>query len=178
MINTTTTKSTTTTIANIHMYSLYVNVIGIIVWTILYFYFLQLHQLPTELQYIHYLSFTMVGLLLENIINSDNRGESSFEIEMKLKDDVETLSSKLIILIATVLFSTSLLMKYRLPKNVKQTFMTILTTSMIILLLISSSINTPKTALKVRQLRKIESVFLNIAVGLICVAFLYVVHYL
>lgn len=178
MLNTKNLETTTTTIANVHMYSLYVNVIGIIAWIVLYFYFLKLHQLPPELQYIHYVSFALIGLLVANIMNSDNRGESSFEIEMKLKDDVETLSSKLIILIATVLFSTSLLMKHKLSKSVKQTFMTILTTSMIILLLISSSINTPKTALKVRQLRKIESVFMNIAVGLICVAFLYVVHYL
>ena len=182
MINTkgitTATAKTATKIANIHMYSLYVNVVGIIVWIVLYFHFLKLHQLPKDLQYIHYASFVIIGLFVTNIMNSDTRGESSFDVEMKLKDDVETLSSKLIILIATVLFSTSLLMKYKLTKEVKQTFMTILTTAMIILLLIASSINTPKTAVKVRQLRKIESVFMNIAVGLICVAFLYIVHYL
>lgn len=163
----------------IHSFSLYTNLFGICLWTFLYGVFLKLYELPSDLFHIHTLFFILVGIFCANILNSDNRGESTYENEMKLKDDVESLSSKLCVLIATILFSTSLLMKYKtISSKVKQRFIAILTTSLILLLLISSSINIPKTALKVRQLRKIESVLLNNAIGLICVAFVYIIHYL
>lgn len=161
-----------------HAFSLYVNVIGILLWTILYI-LLELHKIPEQVQYIHAIYFTMLAIFIHNIYNSDNTGDSSYENEMKIKDDVENLSIRLCVLIATVLFSTSIFDRFKyIPKNIKQHFMTILSTAMIILLMVSSSINIPKQAKYVRRLRKFESVLMNISIGFISVAFMLMIHYL
>lgn len=157
--------------------SIKVNVLGMVLWTVLY-YSLSIHNIPSEVSYIHNIYFVLLMLFLGNIKLSDNQ-EASLSVEMKLKDDVENLSSRLCILVVTVLFSTSVLVRYKhVPKKVKQHFMSILCMAIILLLGISSSISTPKNAKHIRTLRKFESMIMNVAIGLIGVAFVYMIHYM
>lgn len=163
--------------ASCDLISIKVNILGILLWSALY-YSLSIHSVPTEVMYIHYLYFVVVMLFLGNIKLSDNQ-EGSLSVELKLKEDIENLSSRLCILVVTVLFSTSVLVRYKhVPKRVKQHFMSILCMAIILLLGISSSISTPKNAKHIRTLRKFESMIMNVAIGLIGVAFVYMIHYM
>lgn len=157
--------------------SLYSNIFGIFLWTFLYI-FLKIYTIPSEVNYIHGIYFGILSIYLTNIWMSDTT-ESSYEREMKLKDDVENLASRLSILIVTVLFSTSVLSKYKhVPERVKQHFMTILSMALVLLLMISSNISTHKKSEPVRKLRKLEAAVLNASVGLIGVSFVYMIHYM
>lgn len=157
--------------------SVRVNISGILLWTALYF-ALSIHEVPYDVIYLHSVFGVMVVLFISNIIGSDTN-EGSFEVEMKLKENVESLSSRLCILLITVLFSTSVLSRYKhVPRKVKQHFMSILCMAIVLLLGISSCISTPKKASNVRRLRKYEAMLLNISIGLISVAFIYMIHYM
>jgi len=159
------------------LFSMYSNLFGILLWSFLYI-FLKIHSIPTEVQYIHGIYFGIIVLFLTNIWSSDNV-ESTYEKEMKLKDDIENSASKLSIVIITVLFSTSLFARYKhVPKAVKQHFMTILSMALVLLLIVSSNISIKKNPRQIRKLRKLESVFLNTSLGLLCIAFVYMIHYM
>jgi len=157
--------------------SVRVNLCGILLWTALYF-ALSIHEVPHDVLYLHFIFGVVVTLFLCNIMGSDTN-EGSFDVEMKLKENVESLSSRLCILLITVLFSTSVLSRYKhVPRKVKQHFMSILCMAIVLLLGISSCISTPKKASSVRRLRKYEAMVLNIAIGLISVSFIYMIHYM
>lgn len=157
--------------------SIRVNVCGILLWTALYF-ALSIHEVPYDVLYLHSIFGVVVLLFVSNIVGSDT-SEGTFDVEMKLKENVESLSTRLCILLITVLFSTSVLSSYRhVPKRVKQHFMSILSMAIVLLLGISSCISTPKKASNVRRLRKYEAMILNVAIGLISVAFVYMIHYM
>lgn len=157
--------------------SFHVNIAGIVLWTALYL-SLSIHEFPRELFHVHIIFVTMILLFLSNMFCSDTL-EGTFDVEMKFKENVENLSTRLCILLITVLFSTSVLSRYKhVPKKVKQHFMSILCMAIVLLLGISSCISIPKKASHVRRLRKYEAMVLNIVIGLISVAFVYMIHYM
>ena len=170
-------KSYLPTVINCDSFSLYTNFFGALLWTSLYI-ALSIHKIPKEVHYIHGIYFGMMSLFIINIFASDKK-ESTYEKEMKLKDDVESLANRLSILIITVLFSTSVFVRYKhIPDIIKQHFMTILSMALVLLLMVSSNISIPKQPKNIRQLRKIESVLLNISIGFICLSFVYFIHYM
>lgn len=161
----------------LHPYSIHINAIGIVAWVLLYFY-LGIHLFPKELNYIHIVFGAFVAILMFNGWHCDDK-DSTLDTEMKMKDDIESVSARLCLLVATALFSTSAIEKYKgVPKQVKHNFMKILSVAIVILLGISMNISTPKKAEKIRKMRKLEAVFMNISIALIIIAFMSVFHYL
>lgn len=158
-------------------YSVYVNVFGIAMWILLYV-SLGIHMFPKELNYIHVTFGVVIALFLFNGWHCDDR-VASLDTEMKMKDDVENVSARLCLLVATALFSTTAIDKLKtVPKKVKHNFMKLMSVAIVLLLSVAVNVSTPKKAEKVRKLRKLEAVLMNLAIALIVVSFVSMFHYL
>ena len=140
--------------------SIFINCFGILLWIFIWSrcdLFTKVGSIP----FLEYMFFVLITILLLNLYNSDS-SEGTYDEEVRKLNGVETHAKTLCTLVITVSLCTRM-MSHSLDSKVISTFYYLMILATISTSIVLFDYSTPKDASKIRQLRKIESIFVNYA---------------
>ena len=140
--------------------SIFINCIGIVFWIFIWSrcdLFAKVKTIP----FLKYMFFLLITIVLLNLYNSDSV-EGTYDEEVRKLNSVESHAKTLCTLVITVSLCTRM-MSHSLDKHVISTFYYLMILATISTSIVLFDYSIPKDASKVRQLRKIESIFVNYA---------------
>ena len=141
--------------------SILINCLGILTW-ILVWLNCDLFSKTKTVPALQYMFFALIAVLVLNTYNSDS-SEGTYDEEVRKLQNVETHAKTLCTLVITVSLCTRMMKDSLGGKHITSTFYYLMILATMSMSIVLFDYSVPKDATKVRQLRKIESIFINFA---------------